>query len=145
LKRQAFINLTKDAANKMGLDLSHFIPIENSSGEKVLDYITVDELSVFQGYVERHNKLIIEKDFDEFDKENVIFFESKGHQRKGMSSKFYSDFENDKLYFDLQSVIKAYQYLEADHISTLVELQDNFQKNFIDNFVEGESIFHISW
>jgi hypothetical protein len=62
-----------------------------------------------------------------------------------MSGKFYSDFGNDKLYFDLQSVIKAYQYLEADHISTLVELQANFQKNFIDNFEEGESIFHISW
>jgi hypothetical protein len=129
----------------MGLDLSHFVPTENASDDKVLDYFTVDELNVFQGYVERHNQFIIEKDFDELGKDNVMYFESKGYQRKGMSGKFYSDFGNDKLYFDLQSVIKAYQYLEADHISKLAELQDNFQKNFIDNFVEGESIFHISW
>ena len=129
----------------MGLDLSHLVPTEKISGDKVLDYFTVDELNVFQGYVERHNQLIIEKDFDDFGKDNVIYFESKGYQRKGMSGKFYSDFGNDKLYFDLQSVIKAYQYLEADHISTLVELQANFQKNLIDNFEEGESIFHISW
>ena len=129
----------------MGLDLIHFVPTEKISGDKVLDYFTVDELNVFQGYVERHNQLIIEKDFDDFGKDNVIYFESKGYQRKGMSGKFYSDFGNDKLYFDLQSVIKAYQYLEADHISTLVELQANFQKNLIDNFEEGESIFHISW
>lgn len=129
----------------MGLDIRHFAPIENISGDKVPDYFTVEELSIFQGFVERHNQLIVEKDFDEFVTGNVIYFESKGYQRKGMSDKFYSDFGNDKLYFDLQSVIKAYQYLEADHISTLVELQNNFQENFIDNFVEGESIFHISW
>ena len=129
----------------MGLDLNHFIPIQNISDEKVLDYFTVEELNVFEGFVERHNQLIIEKDFNEFGKENVIYFESKGHQRKGMNPKFYLDFKNDKLYFDLESVIKAYKYLEADHISTLTELQNNFQKNFIENFVKGESIFHISW
>ena len=129
----------------MGLDIRHFVPTGNIPGDKVLAYFTVEELSIFQGFAERHNQLIVEKDFDEFGKDNVIYFESKGYQRKGMSGKFYSDFENDKLYFDLQSVIKAYKYLEADHISTLAELQENFQKNFIDNFVEGESIFHISW
>ncbi len=129
----------------MGLDLSHLVPTEKISDDKILDHFAVEELSVFPGYVERHGHLIVEKDYGEFGKDNVIYFESKGYQRKGMSGKFYSDFGNDKLYFDLQSVIKAYQYLEADHISTLTELRENFQKNFIDNFVEGESIFHISW
>jgi hypothetical protein len=62
-----------------------------------------------------------------------------------MSSRFYKDFQNDKPYFDLHTVKKAYQYLEADHISSLEELQWNFQKNFIENFVEGESIFFASW
>jgi hypothetical protein len=62
-----------------------------------------------------------------------------------MSGKFYSDFQNDGIYYDLQSVKKAYHYLEGDHISSKQELQINFQKNFIDNFVEGESIFLISW
>ena len=50
----------------IGLDLNHFIPIQNISDEKVLDYFTAEELNIFEGYVERHNQLIIEKDFDEF-------------------------------------------------------------------------------
>ena len=62
-----------------------------------------------------------------------------------MGFSFYSDFKNDGIYCDLQSVKKAYNYLKADHISTLAELQSNFQKSFIDNFIEGESIFHINW
>ena len=56
-----------------------------------------------------------------------------------------SDFRNDGFYFDLPSIKKAYQYLEGDHINSLKELQENFQKNFIDNFIEGESIFFVSW
>jgi hypothetical protein len=62
-----------------------------------------------------------------------------------MSNKLYSDFKNDNLYFDLEDVRSAYKYLEADHINTLQDLQENFQKNFIDNFVEGKSIFQVSW
>jgi hypothetical protein len=69
----------------------------------------------------------------------------KGYQWKGMSRKFYEDFQNSRPYFDLQTVQKAYAYLEADHISTLDKLQRNFQQNFIATFVEGESLFFASW
>ena len=127
----------------MGLDLGHYIPSRQTS--ETVDYFLLNELNVRPGYIERHRHLIVEKDFDEFDKNLVMYVKTKGYQRKGMKRKFYSEFKNDGLYFDLESVKKAYHYLEADHISTLSELQENFQKNFIDNFVEGESIFHISW
>jgi hypothetical protein len=76
---------------------------------------------------------------------NVIYFKELGFQRKGMNSKFYKDFENGKPYLDIETVKIACKYLQADHISSLEELQQNFQKNFIDSFVEGESIFYASW
>ena len=125
----------------MGLDLGHFKPVLHEA----IDYFSVDELSALSRYVEHQKQFIVEKDFDEFGKENVIYFKSQGSQRKGMGFSFYSDFKNDGIYCDLQSVKKAYNYLKADHISTLAELQSNFQKSFIDNFIEGESIFHTSW
>ncbi|RZK26327.1 MAG: hypothetical protein EOO43_03180, partial [Flavobacterium sp.] len=40
-------------------------------------------------------------------------------------------FENGKPYLDIETVKKACKYLQADHISSFEELQQNFQKNFI--------------
>ena len=62
-----------------------------------------------------------------------------------MDSQFYLDFVNGKLYFEIEDVRKAYLYLKADHINNLSDLKENFKKTFIDNFVEGESIFCASW
>ena len=75
----------------------------------------------------------------------ILYFRTKGYQRKGMDRKFYRDFENDKFYYDKATVLKAYDYLQGDRIHSLVELQLNFKKNFIDSFVEGESIFFAGW
>jgi hypothetical protein len=75
----------------------------------------------------------------------VLFHTEKGYQRKGMNSKFYEDFINDKLYFDKTSVLKAYDYLEPRPGDSKEELQKNFKIQFIDNFIEGESIFLASW
>ena len=121
------------------------MPVHQSGDNDVVDYFNLEELSRFSEYVEKNKQFIVDKDFDEYGKEKVIYFKSKGYQRKGMRDNFYSDFKNDGLYFDLPSIIKAYGYLEADHHSTLDELQTNFKENFINNFVEGESIFHVSW
>ena len=125
----------------MGLDLNHFIP----SKIKTLDYFTLDDLKNIDGYVKRHSPMIMDNEYSDIENEKIIFFESKGYQRKGMSSKFFLDFTNDTLYFHLDNVMKAYTYLEDDHINTLSALHQNFQINFIDNFVEGESVFYVSW
>jgi len=74
----------------------------------------------------------------------VLFYSEKGHQRKGMNSKFYNDFANNKLYFDKASVVKAYSYIDLTRGGNK-ELQQYFTENFIDNFIEGESIFLCSW
>lgn len=126
----------------MGLDLYHVVPCAKTT--EVLDYFTVAELSNSPGFIERHRALLTAVDEEEANTMG-IYFREKGYQRKGMSRAFYEDFQNDKLYFDLASVKKAFAYLKANHISTLEALQQNFRQNFIDNFVEGESLFFASW
>jgi hypothetical protein len=127
----------------MGLDLWHFSPTLPKNGLE--DYFTVDELNLNPEFLQRHHQLIVEKDFEEYGKSQVIYVQIKGYQRKGVKSSFYSDFKNDGVYFDLDDVLKAFSYLKADHISKLSDLEENFQSHFIDNFIEGESIFHVSW
>jgi hypothetical protein len=122
----------------MGLDVSHVVPCPKTA--EPIDYFTVAELGRMPGFVERHHPLVVERDEEDAHTKGIYFAE-KGHQRKGMNRQFYQDFENGKPYFDLPSVQKAYDYLEADHISTLGELQQNFQQHF----VEGESLFFASW
>jgi hypothetical protein len=128
----------------MGLDVSHVVPGLDTSKDGLLEYFTLEELSAFPDYIQRHNHLIVENEVEE-GKENVIYFKEIGYQRKGMNSMFYKDFENGKPYLDIEAVKKAYKYLQADHINSLEELRQNFQENFIDNFIEGESVFYASW
>ena len=128
----------------MGLDLRHVVPSPKTNKVEALDFFTLEELSACTGYIERHRQLLTQID-DELGKVEVMYYVEKGYQRKGMNPKFYEDFQNDKLYFDLKSVHKALEYLQGTALNPLEELQTNFQKNFIDNFVEGESIFYASW
>jgi hypothetical protein len=107
----------------MGLDVSHVVPSPKTTGP--LEYFTVAELSSSPGFIERHHALVVQLEEEEGHTKG-IYFQEKGYQRKGMNGKFYQDFENGRPYFDLQSVLEAYECLEADHIHTLKELQQNF-------------------
>jgi hypothetical protein len=129
----------------MGLDICHSIPISKHLMNELSDYVTVDELKLAQGYLDRHSDLICTVLEKEGEIINGIYFKDIGYQRKGMDSQFYLDFVNGKLYFEIEDVRKAYLYLKADHINNLSDLKENFKKTFIDNFVEGESIFCASW
>ena len=126
----------------MALDLYHAVPSPKTI--EAIDYFTVAELGSSPGFIERHHALLTVVDGEEANTKG-IYFKEKGYQRKGMNSAFYQDFQNDKLYFDLANVKKAYGYLKADQISTLEGLQQNFRQNFIENFVEGESVFFAGW
>jgi hypothetical protein len=75
----------------------------------------------------------------------VLYWTTKGYQRKGMNKYFYDDFENCKLYFDKASVLKASSYLKPTWDKQDEALKTHFKSNFVDNFVEGESIFFGSW
>lgn len=76
--------------------------------------------------------------------EQVIYRKTIGYQRKGMSRSFYEDFDNCKLYFRKSDVLKAANYLSAER-RDLPALKDHFKADFIDDFVEGKSIFFASW
>lgn len=66
----------------------------------------------------------------------VIYWTEIGYQRKGMQDEFYEAFENCKTYFRKEDVLKAASYLIG---------KGSFQEDFIDNFVEGDSLFMPSW
>ncbi|MBT1705185.1 hypothetical protein [Chryseosolibacter indicus] len=75
----------------------------------------------------------------------VLYWATKGYQRKGMNRNFYDDFENRKLYFDKASVLKASSYLKPTSDDGSHNLKTHFRGNFVDNFIEGESMFFGSW
>ncbi|KAA2239435.1 hypothetical protein F0L74_24860 [Chitinophaga agrisoli] len=76
--------------------------------------------------------------------ERVLYFKSMGYQRKGMIPAFYEDFINCKNYFKKEDVLKAATYLDLDN-KNRPELIKHFPAQFIDNFIEGASIFFASW
>jgi hypothetical protein len=75
----------------------------------------------------------------------VLFWEIKGYQRKGMNANFYKDFINDENYYDIKTVYEAALYLQPTWGNSGEELEKSFKASFIDNFIEGESIFFASW
>jgi intein-encoded DNA endonuclease-like protein len=129
----------------MGLDLFHFIPVMKSDKDEYLEHFEVADFNFSPDYLERNKNFIVEYDAEELGFTSVIYVREIGYQSKGVNSSFYRDFENDKPYVELQSVKKAYHYLEKSHLRTLQELQQNFQSQFIKNFVVGSSIFCASW
>ena len=75
----------------------------------------------------------------------VLYHIEKGYQRKGMNVEFYDAFENGKAYVDKADVIRASRYLRTDGPVGTDSLANHFRCNFLNNFVEGESIFWCSW
>ena len=123
----------------MGLDIYHVTP--TSKTLETIDYFTMDDFHLNPSFLEKHKHLLAPNDYED---EKVLYYLDKGYQRKRVTSNFIHEFENDKLYFHLDDVIKAKGYIEANPGENQPDLENEFQKNFIDNFIEGESIFYIS-
>ncbi|RFS19956.1 hypothetical protein DVR12_19695 [Chitinophaga silvatica] len=77
-------------------------------------------------------------------KKKVIYFKEIGYQRKGMEIRFYEDFTNCQPYFKKADVLKAATYVSRNN-KERSELNEHFKTAFIDNFIEGTSIFFGSW
>jgi hypothetical protein len=116
----------------MGLDLFHVVPTKI----KGLDGFSRQELSSNPEFIARYKDWFHQDD----DYNDVLYFVDKGYQRKGVIKEFYTDFENCIPYFEKRFVEKAMLYLDLNS-----PFSTNFRENFIDNFVEGESIFFASW
>lgn len=127
----------------MGLDICHVRLCLKT--DDALEFFTIEEFSNNPSFLEKHRHLITSVFDEKGSLTSVIYYEDVGYQRKQVKDNFIYQFENDKLYFDLDEVRSVRQFLKAEKTEDQSELEDSFQRNFIDNFIEGESIFFISW
>ncbi len=72
----------------------------------------------------------------------VAYFKEIGHQRKGMDSKFFSFYENESFYCQLENFQKL---LDFNHSSNHMYQEGNIQKHFLNTYIKGKSILHIDW
>lgn len=124
----------------MLLELNHLVPCAKNTNE-FLKSFSLEKLNTSFNYTDKYKKLICADDLEE----NVLFFKSLGYQTRGMSKPFYSQFTNDTLYFKLEDLEKAYKFLSTDMQNNVKHLQKNFRDNFMQNFIEGKSIFYVNW
>jgi hypothetical protein len=127
----------------MGLDICH-VKLSIKTDETI-DFLTVEEFKDEPDFLKRYENFITTIGEEIESPTKVIYYVEKGYQRKNINKDFINKFENDKLYFDINSVRLASTFLHAREGESQSELEQNFKNNFIDNFVEGESIFFISW
>lgn len=122
----------------MGLDLWHVVPTPNETSL----YFSLDELSENNEFVARYKDWFktIENEDELSGSEIVLYFNEKAYQRKGMVTKFFDAFDNCLPYFEKRLVEKASFYLDPNS-----PWGSDFKENFLDNFVEGESVFFASW
>ncbi|MBK9792685.1 MAG: hypothetical protein IPP60_06185 [Sphingobacteriales bacterium] len=126
----------------MGLDLYHVIPSATIVFDD--DYFTIDEFETNESFLNNYNQLL-KTSIDEFgNKSLVLYFAEKGHQRKGMNNEFFKVFQNERLYFKISDVENAKKFINSEY-DLNGQLFETFQRDFIDNFIEGESIFFASW
>lgn len=100
-----------------------------------------------------------EKDIPTFDmEESVLYGEKVGYQRKGLNGKFYDDYRDGKIgYFVFtKAELERYKdeycdepyeyvYSNGEKSGEMVYPKDNFQKNIINHFVEGEMFVTFDW
>jgi hypothetical protein len=127
----------------MGLDIFHVKP--TSAANEMLEYLMMDDLLQNPEFLEKNKQFITSLDDGEGKMMEIMYYSEIGFQRKRMNQRFIHEFENDKLYFRLNDVLHAKHYLEAWSGERQEELERTFQRDFIDTFIEGESVFFISW
>ncbi len=75
-------------------------------------------------------------------KRKVAYFQELGYQRKGMGDGFSEYFTNDSFYCEQKNFKKLLDFNSP--INHMYE-EGNIEKNFIQNYAQGESILMISW
>jgi len=88
----------------------------------------------------------------------VLYYEEAGYQRKGLNRKFYQDYRDEKIGYFVWTLdeLKRYKeeycddphkyvYPNGDESDIMMYPKDDFQKNIIDKFVEGECVVTFSW
>ncbi len=126
----------------MGLDVYHVKPVQPSAS--TFDYLFVKDFESNPSFLKPYTEFIT--NVGELpDVDQGIYYEEKGYQRKGVAPGFLKAFENGKLYFRKEDVVRVKAFLKIDNPVSQLLLEQRFQRDFIDNFVEGESIFFVDW
>ena len=115
----------------------------------------------WEEYEEARNKVLIHIDLEKvptYKKSiKVLYFDEVGYQRKGLNTKFYDDYNEGKIgYFvwtkeELERYKQDYCDEPYEYIfpkgepARTINPKENFQKNIIDNFTEGEDCVIFSW
>jgi len=121
----------------MGLDICHCILVEQT--DELLDFHLIEDFEHNPSFLDNHREKIVHQDGN-----YSVYYKDIGYIRKQAES-FTPDFENDLLYFKKDDVIRFKKYLKANLPAEQSDLENYFQINFINNFIEGESIFFISY
>jgi hypothetical protein len=119
----------KDEISQIELDNNLWV-----EGKSISDRSYIDNLAIEDGYTEY---ILIEYPLS-CKKRQVIYTKEIAYQRKGVNTQFYKDFSNCTSYIKKEDVLRAATYVDP-------ALVERFKADFIDNFVEGESIFMVSW
>lgn len=80
--------------------------------------------------------------------DDVIGIEEVGYQRKRLNHKFYEDYEKGKIGYFVWSKRELERYKEeyCDEVNSFGgNAKEHFQKNIIDNFIEGKDCVTFDW
>lgn len=88
----------------------------------------------------------------------VLPIKEVGYQRKGLNDKFYEDYENGIIGYFVWTKAELERYLDlycdepheyiypnGEPAGFIIKPKEDFKKNIIDNFVEGEDCVTFDW
>lgn len=70
----------------------------------------------------------------------VMYYNQVGYMKYGMDGSFFDDFIQCKNYFKKTDILKAATYVCNDSYNE--DNIENFQRDFVDSFEEGKSVFY---
>ena len=118
----------------------------------------------YDEWKKKYDEVVVRINLDEVPtyekKVKILYYEEVGYQRKGLNAKFYEDCENGR--FDGDGVVwtraelervmdeycgKPYIYFYPNGRSSGITVypKEDFKKNILDVFIEGEHCVKFSW
>ena len=116
----------------------------------------------YEEFEAEENKIMITIDLEKVPTKKVavkvLYYKEVGYQRKGLNSKFYNDYREEKIgyYVWTKDELNRYKeeycdepyeytYPNGEKSGNIVNPKLNFQRNIIDSFTEGEDCVIFSW
>lgn len=115
----------------MGLDIDLIRIVKHRTGD--LTFLPEDQNPELESQF-GHLKNFRTVDYGEGDRTiRGYYYEEISYQRKGVKREFYKRYKPDEFLFTRKEVDELMTYIDKEH-------QNSFQADFIDKFVEGDTI-----